>query len=325
MSSTSDQDLELDPAYEIESSFASEMGFSTFGSQKPVPSKKRKYNPFADAVTSVSPSPTTPVSISKSTFTSTAADTYIPPKRQTMDGGYSFGDNKEEWRTTKRRRDKGNPRGKGRGSGSGSNKIALGFDRMRGESAQFLEVEDGVAGLLGRYGNGKEVGKGEANSRGQGREYVGMAGASAQCEEDGDGEPGYVDGTPPPPDSPRTVRGRLPQGKESQEVAGVAKGDVDGGEKNEEGTEKASDDADGRLDSVNVRNGNGDDDGNGEQLKEEPGQVITAQSREKGPGRVGHEWAALRRGIRNHRGDVAYYDRSFVEDPWKELLDGALG
>ena len=30
-------------------------------------------------------------------------------------------------------------------------------------------------------------------------------------------------------------------------------------------------------------------------------------------------WHALRRGVRNEHGDIAYFDASFVEDPWKEL------
>ena len=33
----------------------------------------------------------------------------------------------------------------------------------------------------------------------------------------------------------------------------------------------------------------------------------------------GYNFAALRRGVRNQNGDVAYYLHSFVEDPWKEL------
>ena len=34
----------------------------------------------------------------------------------------------------------------------------------------------------------------------------------------------------------------------------------------------------------------------------------------------GHwDWQALRRGIRNERGDTAFYDASFVEDPWAVL------
>ena len=32
-----------------------------------------------------------------------------------------------------------------------------------------------------------------------------------------------------------------------------------------------------------------------------------------------YDWHALRKGVRDERGDVAYYDTSFVEDPWKKL------
>lgn len=32
-----------------------------------------------------------------------------------------------------------------------------------------------------------------------------------------------------------------------------------------------------------------------------------------------YDWQSLKRGIRNERGDVAYYDASFVEDPWRHL------
>ena len=31
------------------------------------------------------------------------------------------------------------------------------------------------------------------------------------------------------------------------------------------------------------------------------------------------DWQALRRGVRDERGDVAYYDASFVEDAWAGL------
>ncbi len=33
----------------------------------------------------------------------------------------------------------------------------------------------------------------------------------------------------------------------------------------------------------------------------------------------GHTWAEWKRGIRNERGDMAFYDASFVEDPWRNL------
>lgn len=35
--------------------------------------------------------------------------------------------------------------------------------------------------------------------------------------------------------------------------------------------------------------------------------------------RNAYNWHALRRGVRNEMGDVAYYDASFVEDPWEHL------
>ena len=34
------------------------------------------------------------------------------------------------------------------------------------------------------------------------------------------------------------------------------------------------------------------------------------------------EWAALRKGVRDEQGDVAYFDWSFVEDPWEGLGSG---
>lgn len=33
-----------------------------------------------------------------------------------------------------------------------------------------------------------------------------------------------------------------------------------------------------------------------------------------------YDWRALRKGVVNRMGDVAYYDESFVEDPWRELF-----
>ncbi|KAL8795634.1 MAG: hypothetical protein Q9195_001872 [Heterodermia aff. obscurata] len=33
-----------------------------------------------------------------------------------------------------------------------------------------------------------------------------------------------------------------------------------------------------------------------------------------------YDWHMLRKGVRDDRGDVAYYDARFVEDPWKNLI-----
>lgn len=37
------------------------------------------------------------------------------------------------------------------------------------------------------------------------------------------------------------------------------------------------------------------------------------------------DWNALRRGVRDERGDMAFYDASFVEDPWRGLLGDREG
>ncbi len=37
------------------------------------------------------------------------------------------------------------------------------------------------------------------------------------------------------------------------------------------------------------------------------------------------DWQALRKGFRDERGDMAFYDGSFVEDPWRGLLRGDEG
>ncbi|MCJ1235204.1 hypothetical protein MMC14_003171 [Varicellaria rhodocarpa] len=46
----------------------------------------------------------------------------------------------------------------------------------------------------------------------------------------------------------------------------------------------------------------------------------TQEQKPKPKQKQGPDWWALRKGVRDERGDVAYYDRSFVEDPWEELL-----
>ena len=38
-----------------------------------------------------------------------------------------------------------------------------------------------------------------------------------------------------------------------------------------------------------------------------------------------YDWKALRKGIRDEDGDVAFYDGSFIEDPWAGLLGGREG
>ncbi len=39
----------------------------------------------------------------------------------------------------------------------------------------------------------------------------------------------------------------------------------------------------------------------------------------------GHTWNEWRRGVRNEKGDMAFYDASFVEDPWRGLRGKTTG
>ena len=48
-------------------------------------------------------------------------------------------------------------------------------------------------------------------------------------------------------------------------------------------------------------------------------QKTTGSNAATKEGFEGHTWAEWKRGIRNERGDMAFYDASFVEDPWRNL------
>ena len=51
--------------------------------------------------------------------------------------------------------------------------------------------------------------------------------------------------------------------------------------------------------------------------------ALSSVGKDKAPsatsGHQQHNWQALRKGVPNSRGDIAYYDASFIEDPWKDL------
>ena len=50
-----------------------------------------------------------------------------------------------------------------------------------------------------------------------------------------------------------------------------------------------------------------------------PEEILPSENKESKLWDQHYDWAALRRGVRDARGDVAYYDKSFIEDPWQEL------
>ena len=230
-----------EPNYAIDESFAAQMGFSNFGFQQPGPSKKRRYNPSADAMTSVS----------------IAADS----SRHRASGS------------------RGSSRGRAT-TGSGSNKVVLGYDRMRGGREQASRIVNGVVGST-------------HGAPGEKDEMTSSANMETEVEadgQDGDGneEPHYVDGTPSPP---RTL-------------------DI-GGEKMMP--------RNAELDFSSITSDENINMDSRDHFDEHATQIALAASRTSREGTHEYDWNALRRGVRNHRGDIAYYDRSFVEDPWREL------
>lgn len=56
-----------------------------------------------------------------------------------------------------------------------------------------------------------------------------------------------------------------------------------------------------------------------EELRESSSSLKGRSPIAGGSDQTRYDWHALRKGIRDLNGDVAYYDVSFVEDPWKGL------
>ena len=57
-------------------------------------------------------------------------------------------------------------------------------------------------------------------------------------------------------------------------------------------------------------------------LYQHPGTGSHSQASRNSAGKLPNgewDWQALRRGVRDEQGDIAYYDASFVEDPWAAL------
>ena len=50
-----------------------------------------------------------------------------------------------------------------------------------------------------------------------------------------------------------------------------------------------------------------------------PEEILLSTNKESTLRDQHHDWVALRRGVWVSRGEVAYYDKSFIEDPWQGL------
>ncbi|KAI9696084.1 MAG: hypothetical protein M1836_005915 [Candelina mexicana] len=175
------------------------------------------------------------------------------------------------------------------------------------------EVVAGSGGnsiLLGKARGGRE--SGESKGYGGGSEGCGAEQGEGEGEGEGDGgDPGYVDDTPE--GSPGIIGGDGEGGLEKE----VEEEETRGLKKNPGQTHSSST---GDTTSTHLQHPS---------LPLKPAFVVppsTAAEFEGGrsiPSEAGHitreEAQRLRRGVRDRNGDIAYYDASFVEDPWEGL------
>lgn len=298
---------------DLDPDLAAQMGFASFGAQPTA--KKRRYNPATDAVTS-----STPLSYSK-----------LPEKPPPLTGANSGIVGQERGR--RRGGGSGTVRGEGSdpgGSGSGHGGRG-GMDpggKVRGSAGRRVlgggdrRGRGERGGMEKRWGN--ENGPSGSNntplgsriprdSIGSGAEgfgvIVGLGTGEVEATagvDDEDGMPGYVDDTPP--GSPLPTRDTTFASTEKQYLQTErGMGSTENPREDVSGTQ-ATHDAEGPITSFTLPKGD---------------LPVRPQPNNMGHGQ--YDWAALRRGVRNERGDVAYYDASFVEDPWKDLIATAEG
>ena len=173
-------------------------------------------------------------------------------------------------------------RGGGTRGGSGSNITPLGS--ARGQQGTLGDAVEGDS----RAGSSVVAGTGVA----QGDKTISGSGGAQGRDEEYE-EPGYVDGTPP--DSPLpSLEGEHTRLAEVHEHRPHVFHPPES-----EAYVRERPMAEGEGAGPLVERGKG-------QASDVPGQR--------------YDWAALRRGVRNQQGDIAYYDRSFVEDPWEGLV-----
>ncbi|MCJ1477378.1 hypothetical protein MMC13_006049 [Lambiella insularis] len=291
---------------DLDPDLAAQMGFASFGAQPTA--KKRKYNSATDAVTCFStiPHPSLPKK--------------PPPVTGANRGAVASG------------------RGRGEYGGvaiNGSDKEAInGLGHQIGSATGEEVGNRGKAGgrVLGGGGRrarggrgGMEMGRGDrdgpsgsnstplgsvasrdsAESGSRGLDVaLGLGGREAHegTMDDEDDTPGYIEDTPP--GSPLTqmvtaFSNAETKAREAERVMGLARSPV----QNILLVNQASNDAEADVTTSTLPSG---------ALPVRPQRESMSQGR--------YDWAALRRGVRNERGDVAYYDASFVEDPWKDLI-----
>ncbi|MCJ1381660.1 hypothetical protein MMC17_004771 [Xylographa soralifera] len=281
---------------------AAQMGFASFGAQPTA--RKRKYNLAADAMTSFLPPSHVGMPLKPPPSVGTGANSGALGKvRDGQNGWLSERGNRGAHggnRYAEGERGRGKDRVLGRGGRRGRG--------GRGGAEMSRRTGEGVSGsnstpLGTRLRNGGE------NAAAEWLKMRIGAGTSPQSQEQEDeeedaGMPGYVDSTPPGSPSPKNST-HLTNNAEDSPIDEEA-----------EPTRQVE----GEKEEVDADSGSGPP-GRPPAWSSTPEDfpVRTQQSGSRGR----HwDWNALRKGVRNEKGDVVYYDASFVEDPWKDLVGG---
>jgi len=275
--------MDEDPSPELD--IATQMGFASFGA-KPT-AKKRKYNPATDAV----------VSASVTQLTNLGSGAGLPRKPPpTINGGVVGG-----FSGLRGGGDHAGSRGNERGRAGGQRWGGEGGNMGRGRG-RWTRNEQGSTGS-----NNTPLGVRVARGKGP---VVGTTALPNWDPEDDvidDDMPGYVDDTPPDSPAPThmSIRPTHPNMDDST---------LSGDEPVPTTPEEKGEDAHPESQAVDVPLSRGRN--NGRTGNE--GRPANDSLPVRPPG--GYDWAALKRGVRNERGDMCYYDASFVEDPWAKLM-----
>ncbi|MCJ1284601.1 hypothetical protein MMC26_003935 [Xylographa opegraphella] len=290
-----DSDSDSAPPSDFSSDLAAQMGFASFGAQPSA--KKRKYNPAADAMTSFLPP------------THASLPRKPPPSVGTGANSGTLG-----WAGDRHNGGLSERSDRGGHERYAEGERGMGRDRVLGGGAR-----RGRGGRGGGKGNGEEAsgsnstplgtrtgreGKNDADERLGMR--IGLALSPDLREErsgaEDDGMPRYVDSTPP----------SSPFHRKNTYLTNEAEvSPVDGEVTLARQVEEQKEEVDGDAGPVPF----GHPLASSDRPEDLPVRTHQSQSREGY-----YDWNALRKGVRNEKGDLVYYDASFVEDPWKDLV-----
>lgn len=263
------------------------MGFSSFGAAPKA--KKRKYNP--------------------------AVENAVTDASLTLQGKRQQQQQHKDYRPSS--------------GASGGNRVPLGRGRGMGTGAKNeggipSVVEQPHGGMLDETTTAGGLATGEAAELGD-RVGSGVLGGSGSASEDD--MPRYVDtsSTPPAEEGRVTAVGTGGWGDHSPRYVDTSRQrPLPGpGEVPSPAAELSPNDDGG----AGLQHGN---QSSVQQLRQEPNSryVLGSEGRGGGEDKVGvasgelYDWRALRKGVVDRRGDVTYYDESFVENPWRDLLVG---